>query len=438
MAFQPAISRVQHAAPGNFFHNPTLPDHCQPQNAFLTHFSSIFHTCIPTPLALLSTVLGCLSILSWLFAQLPQIIKNYKLQSTAGLSIYFLTEWLLGDMSNLFGAILTNQATWQIIIGAYYCFVDLALVAQWAWYEGLAQGSGAQRAWPESRGSEGEEGGGAMQQVLGGVDPTWDLQTAEGPRPIPRDIRRSKDDMFHSPDYGSFGVLKEFLPSLSNGSRRLYRAQSNPIPSPSPKTVLLLSMMICMASTSVSASPITPSPGHSKHTFILPLGTVLSWTSTVLYLVSRMPQLLKNFRLRSTAGLSPLLFAAAFCGNLFYSSSLLTNPNLWYDAEPYGSRGWAGADGNERSKWMFNSLPFFLGAAVVLVMDAGMGVQFWLWGEAEVVACVEGEALRLNDTSKRHWRRVNGWMRGWVPAVRSSRPPFSEDERRSLLATTEP
>lgn len=255
---------------------------------------------------------------------------------------------------------------------------------------------------------------------------------------IPKTIRRMKDDMLHTLNYGSFGVLKESLPSSFDGGGRLHRTHSNPIPSPSPKAALLLSMIVCMASKTVSASPMTPSQGHSEHMLILPLGTALSWTSTALYLVSRMPQLLKNFRLRSTAGLSPLLFAAAFCGNLFYSASLLANPNLWHDAQPYGSRGWTGPDGNERSKWMFNSLPFFLGAAIVLVMDAGMGVQFWLWGEAEVAACSGVVVATEGDSSKKHWRRASGWMRGWVPTVRSSRPPSSEDETRSLLASSEP
>ena len=104
---------------------PMLPDHCTPEGQILRSVSSAFHVCIPTPLALLSTILGCLSILAWLFAQLPQIFKNYKLQSTAGLSIFFLVEWCLGDANNLAGALLTGQASWQVIVASYYVFVDV-------------------------------------------------------------------------------------------------------------------------------------------------------------------------------------------------------------------------------------------------------------------------------------------------------------------------
>jgi hypothetical protein len=86
---------------------PSLPPHCEPAGEFLTALSITFHTCIPSYLALISTLLGTCSIISWLFAQLPQIYKNYKLKSTSGLSVYFLTEWLLGDLTNLLGCLFT-------------------------------------------------------------------------------------------------------------------------------------------------------------------------------------------------------------------------------------------------------------------------------------------------------------------------------------------
>src|SRR6201996_4727918 len=113
---------------------PGLPAHCTPTTPFLSDLSSRFGICIPTPLAALSTLLGTLSIVSWLFAQMPQIYKNYQIKSTAGLSIFFLGEWFLGDATNLFVALLTKQASWQVVIASYYVFVDLCLVFQYFWY----------------------------------------------------------------------------------------------------------------------------------------------------------------------------------------------------------------------------------------------------------------------------------------------------------------
>lgn len=40
--------------------------------------------------------LGLASVISWGVAEVPQIITNYKEKSTEGLSIAFLTTWILG------------------------------------------------------------------------------------------------------------------------------------------------------------------------------------------------------------------------------------------------------------------------------------------------------------------------------------------------------
>jgi solute carrier family 66 (lysosomal lysine-arginine transporter), member 1 len=103
---------------------------------------------------------------------------------------------------------------------------------------------------------------------------------------------------------------------------------------------------------------------------------------------------------------------AAFCGNLFYSSALLTNPCAWHDYPAYGEGGWVGADGSDRKTWVLAALPFFLGAAGVLGMDASVGVQFLMYGEGVKVVVVEEQEGR-----GWHWRKVSGWMRGWVPGI---------------------
>lgn len=154
-------------------------------------------------------------------------------------------------------------------------------------------------------------------------------------------------------------------------------------------------------------------------------GRILSWLSTLLYLGSRLPQLLKNHARRSTAGLSPTLFIAAFFGNFFYSSSLLTNPCAWNDFPAYGGGGWVGDDGSGRLEWVGRAAPFWLGAAGVLALDAAVGVQFIMFGEEKEIV--------VRERGRGRWRRVSGWMRGWVPSVSPSRKVGVEDE--SLLGS---
>ena len=342
---------------------------------------------------------------------MPQIYKNYQLQSASGLSIYFLGEWLVGDLLNLVGAFLTKQAAWQVVLAGYYVFVDIVLVSQYFWYTHLKwRKRGVLEYGPETDSPE----DGSAEVVVGVSLPdgsstestdtedrkpdTKALDTSARPRDIqgpPRDIN------------SSFTKEKDTMGSFSQTIKR----QGTPSFGPSPRALLLVSML-CVVLT--SASPL-----HSKtedESFMISsselAGRIFSWGSTVLYLGSRLPQIYKNAVRRSTAGLSPTLFIAAFFGNLFYSTSLLTNPLAWGSYPPYGLHGWVGPEGSDRSTWVSLAAPFWLGAAGVLALDATIGVQFLMFGEGNL----EQSDLNQDREGRSRWRRVNGWMRGWVPS----------------------
>jgi solute carrier family 66 (lysosomal lysine-arginine transporter), member 1 len=419
---------------------PALPPHCEPTNDFLLRVSSTFHTCIPTPQAFTSNALGFLSIAAWLFAQLPQIYKNWSISSTSGLSIYFLVEWCLGDLSNLLGALFTHQASWQVAIGSYYVFVDICLVTQWFWYEKLRHGRIVRRVQQIRGGGPDDWSGGGLQEVI--IEGAGPYTPSESGASTParqneqeRSIQGARPQIiFRSPTYEKHtSDEKEKAGSSYSATPRsttIHRLgqSSSPMPSPSPRTVLLIVCLAAMAQAGpVAKPPETPSVISSHHpTPLENAGTILSWMSTILYLGSRLPQLIKNWRRKSTAGLSPLLFAAAFCGNLFYSLALATNPCGWNDFGPYGGRGWVGPEGSDRAHWIAAALPFFLGAAGVLGMDGSVGLQFMLYGEGNSKVMVVEE----RKGRQWRWRKVSGWMRGWVPS-------FNEGKGRERQALME-
>lgn len=320
---------------------------CTPTNVLLTSISSIFGQCIPTPLALISTTLGILSMLAWFCAQVPQLYTNYRLQSASGLSIFFLTEWLLGDIANLAGGWMTGQASWQVGIALYYVVVDLSLTLQYFWYTRLK---------------------------------------AVRKRPL---------------------ILK----------KKSYWTKTTP-------TIIAAALP-----ATVAASPL-----HAGAPVLLLLGTGLSWLSSLLYLASRLPQLYKNIQRRSTAGLSPFMFLAAFCGNFLYSAAVMTNPCAWNSYPPHGAHGWVGPKGSDRRAWIVLAAPFWLGAAGVLVLDACVGLQFLCYRtpsslilapisppqNVETMEAPEPIPIsvdRVLAMPPSSWHRVTGWMRGWVPTA---------------------
>ncbi len=341
---------------------------------------------------------------------MPQIFKNYQLQSASGLSIYFLGEWLLGDLSNLVGAILTTQASWQVVLAGYYVSVDVVLVSQYFWYTHLKSSKKEVLLVYDSGTDRRDDGSG---EVLIGVSPsdqsssgsthtedrkpdTKALDTPAKPQDIqgpPRD-----DNSFSKEKYGLF----ERTSKRQVGTRTF---------GPSPRALLMVSML-CVVLTKASPLHMQIEDGSSSISSSEFVGRILSWCSTVLYLGSRLPQIYKNAVRRSTAGLSPTLFIAAFFGNLFYSTSLLTNPLAWKSYPPHGLHGWVGSEGSDRTAWVVSATPFFLGAAGVLAMDATIGVQFLMFGEGDVKKSV----LTRDREGRGRWRRVSGWMRGWVPS----------------------
>lgn len=444
---------------------PSIPSNCEPANEFLYRLSATFHTCVPTNLALLSTLLGTCSIISWLFAQLPQIYKNHKLKSTSGLSAFFLTEWLLGDATNLLGCLFTGQASWQIIIASYYVFVDCCLCAQWVWYEMLHHGRPLRPIWGRWNGSN----NGSSGKQTPGMDQVWrsgkDSSTIEstkapgspldtpshGNQSPKRDIppRSNPMDAFRIPNFARSPAKEAWQstpPSGSSPNPHIRRVAASTSPMPSPKTVLYISLVLAVLSNTSSATPVSPfapapyriraiaaASSESPPASTAIVGKIFSWMSTFLYLGSRLPQLYKNQVRKSTAGLSPALFAAAFFGNLFYSSSLLSNPCAWYDYAPGSGSGWVGPEGSVRRDWVLRATPFFLGAAGVLLMDAAVGLQFVYFGDNEprgrslnprddeVIITVDDHGRTLRK--RLHWRRVSGWMRGWAPAVSVAATP---------------
>lgn len=416
----------------------SLPQHCEPTSPFLTIISSHLHICIPTPLALVSSILGTLSIVSWLFAQLPQIYKNYQLQSTSGLSIFFLVIWCLGDTSNLFGAIFTRQAGWQVVIASYYVLVDITLVTQFFWYTHYK--GNRYDGYDDLSPSDDSDARG----ILRGVPLSTNNIPHGAAGPVDLAMKSEHRDMgvqAGSTLNSTLGTTPSYSNEKYSPSRRSTRVGSIAASPPFalPRTMLVASLLCAVLANAKPTEAAPPAISRLPREAVLEIiGRIFSWMSTLLYLGSRPPQLYKNYRRKSTEGLSPLLFMAAFGGNLFYSTSLLTNPNAWSDFPPYGGGGWADSHGNNRLEWVGRAIPFFLGAFGVLGLDGFMGVQFLMYGprgvdeDASFIATVDEDRKR----GRSRWRRVRGWMRGWIPStspLRDEQHSTDSQEGEALL-----
>ncbi|MDI1487862.1 MAG: hypothetical protein OHK93_007135 [Ramalina farinacea] len=429
IGYRLAWNHPESAMQAGIVHSTGLPKHCTPTSPYLERISSAFNTCVPTSLALLSTALGIFSIVAWLFAQLPQIYKNYRLKSASGLSIYFLGEWLFGDVTNLIGALLTGQASWQIGIATYYCIVDVCLSSQYLWYTHVkVWRKKEEMEYIEGEGDDedAEDDGNGVRRAIAVVPPSDDRSSLKSANrkgssaeSQPNDSQLSEDGQPKTAHAPLTSIeWNEKLPAEPSEDLRHLRQNA-------PRTITLSShapilfSLANLAATAV-ASPVPSSRAtfstanaSSSSAQIQMTGRIFSWISTLLYLGSRLPQIYKNAQRRSTAGLSPYMFLAAFTGNFLYSAAIIANPLAWASYPPYGAHGWVGREGSDRSTWVGLAAPFWLGAAGVLVLDATVGLQFLAYRGEERG---EVEVLVEDERGRSKWRAVKGWMRGWIPS----------------------
>ncbi|XP_069333507.1 lysosomal amino acid transporter 1 homolog isoform X2 [Eulemur rufifrons] len=105
-------------------------------------------------------------------------------------------------------------------------------------------------------------------------------------------------------------------------------------------------------------------PGSKPFTQQEIVGFVIGSISSVLYLLSRLPQIRTNFLRKSTQGISYSLFALVMLGNTLYGLSvLLKNPEL----------------GQSEGSYLLHHLPWLVGSLGVLLLDTVISIQFLLY-----------------------------------------------------------
>lgn len=246
-----------------------------------------------TDLTCLSGPLGVCSVAIWIYGQLPQVYKNHRKKSVDGISPGFLLAWVLGDVASLLGCIITNQLLFQTLLSAYHCFIDVILVTQYMMYRTPT----------------------TIEFIDGcEVDNT-------------NHIRRGSKDSVKS------GIMTALRVSRIG----------NAIPG----------VMAAAVPFTNAAGDVSTESGPSK---MMIFGQGLGYLSTLLFLVSRIPQIYHNYQRKSTTGISVILFLSAFLGNLTYSGSIFLSPECI-------------GEGAHTREFLTNELSYLLGSMGTMLFD---------------------------------------------------------------------
>jgi uncharacterized protein with PQ loop repeat len=119
-------------------------------------------------------------------------------------------------------------------------------------------------------------------------------------------------------------------------------------------------------------------------------GQIFGYLCAVLYLGSRVPQILLNYRRKSTEGVSMLFFLFACIGNLTYVLSIFA-----YEAHCSGKHGKC-AKGEAASiygRYILVNASWIAGSMGTLALDMGIFVQFFLYRAREDEEEIEQSAV---------------------------------------------
>lgn len=286
-----------------------------------------------------SGITGSISIACWIIVFVPQIYENFSRKSSEGLSLMFIILWLAGDVFNVLGAALQGVLPTMIILAVYYTLADIVLLVQC-----LVYGNGE----------------------------TPDLVHLSPANPLSEDVLETvlSRERHHGEesDYDDNLVIVDDVPS-----------ELSPLKAAFLKTLMVL--LVFMAGLIGWYASYVKDHGKKKsppsELEFDPLAQFFGWLCAALYLGSRIPQILLNYKRKSCEGISFMFFLFACLGNLTYVISILAidmSPNYLL----------------VNSSWLAGSLG-------TLGLDFTIFVQFFLYNEN----VDDDESVSKNSDSER-------------------------------------
>lgn len=231
----------------------------------------------------LSGIFGSISLATWIFLLIPQLVLNYRTSSADGISLGFLAVWLIGDIANFSGAAWASLVPTVIVLACYYIVADVIIISQTLYYQRL-RAKGSKPSAPPCPNSAAEE---APLLAQGPTNNTNGL------------VGHQKYNYCSATLYNSLAILAVVGTGIIGWAIAYYLEIW--VPSPLPGDIL-------------SATEMTSTPIGAE---------ILGYISSICYLSARLPQIVKNYRNKSCDGLALLFFLLSLFGNATYGLSIL-------------------------------------------------------------------------------------------------------------------
>ncbi|KAJ8605713.1 hypothetical protein MRB53_041354 [Persea americana] len=302
-------------------------------------------------LDVVSGICGAISIASWCVVFSPQIVTNFRRSSAEGLSVRFVAIWLLGDFFNVCGSLLQGVLPTMCFYYKGFSLTDHTTS------DSETQSSAIEHT------DEPTEQSALLSSSMTSADlrrrPSMFLDINDAVRlspanPIHDTTATKTQNIVHEPRAQKSFIRRIVLPTLFNLTAIL--------------AVVVAGVLGYLLSTRQARSH--QSRGHPPETekddpTFNTLGQIFGYGCAILYLGSRIPQLLLNFRRRSVEGISMLFFLFACHSSMFDAAA----------------SGHCSAQEATRKYWLYFAvnLSWLLGSFGTLLLDLVVFAQFYIY-----------------------------------------------------------
>lgn len=325
----------------------------------------------------LSGVCSSTSLACWIVLLLPQLIEQWRLKSSEGISPIFIGIWFFGDVCNLVGSIWGGLLPGVVLLALWFCFADALMFFSYFYYRtpkhrrrstvsnyiedgsldpALGPSSSSAAAPAESSSTQATNGS-SKHAKRSSDDPTRPLldrrtSDANGAYSSTSNNRRS------SRRKSSKRARRDSLLSIINQPTNTTSSVLQQIVL--PIVFVIAAGIIGYLFSSREADSQDPIPGDDDD-IVKSIGPeILGYVSAVLYLGARIPQIVQNYNKKSVYGLSLLFFLFSIMGNFSYAGGI-----LFYRSD---------------AQYVKRYLPWLLGSLGTVFEDVLIIIQFWIYG----------------------------------------------------------
>ncbi|PYH98375.1 PQ loop repeat protein [Aspergillus ellipticus CBS 707.79] len=360
----------------------------------------------------LSGICGSISIACWVVVFSPQIIENFRRGSADGLSLLFLIVWLAGDVFNILGAVLQGVLPTMLILAVYYTLADVVLLGQCFYYRGWTLQDEPAPLLRASSPTPAEESYDEDTEIPSPVMPRKQSEQSSllsNQRSLNYQALPPNQYGGHSPASSATITAQPLLSQRRHSASSFlhpavdgtHLSPATPFIEPAketrpPRSITLLQSILFNGSaiTLVCAAGILgwyvsqrsthskgdkSGNGSSQNLAMDPLGQVFGYLCAVLYLGSRLPQILLNYRRKSTEGVSLLFFLFACIGNLTYVLSILAYSPVCENSSSRHGRCRSDELAALYGRYILVNLSWLIGSFGTLLLDMCIFVQFFVY-----------------------------------------------------------